>query len=718
MKSDINDTSEARKAMSYIQHLSQYHPKPYPILPGDFHVSPRGSDDADGSAAHPFATIQRAIQAVRAVKAQKRGVTVCVHAGEYPTPGLCLTQEDSGSADCPITYRAYGDGEVVLDGGVTLSPGDFRPVSGEAKERLHSDARELVVEIDLKRLGLTEADWGPVYPIGAFGTEKKYDAHQSGENCELFVNGQRMTLARYPSEGFLRLAAVADVGDCFEFPEQNYDLSWHERRNHFGGKYIMDKETTARLKSWKSLAGVWAYGYFYHDWADSSTPVTRFDLEHRAFFPAYVCRYGARKDALYRFFNVLDELDQPGEWYLDRDSGMLYLYPPEPLEGARVELTISRRSVIHAENVKHLTFEGFTIRGTRGDAVTIRGDDNTLRRLTVYGVMGNAAEVSGYRNLVTECHIAHTGRGGIHLSGGDRDSLTPGENRADNNLIHDWGEVYMMYNPAVRLDGVGNVCSHNEIHSAPHSAVFYYGNDHVVEYNVIHDVVLHSSDAGAIYSGQDWAGQGCVVRYNCLYNVGAGDFRPDGIYFDDMLSGQSAYGNLVINVKKNGFLIGGGRDNSVTNNVVVGCGTGIKYDDRGRDAFVGNGWARAAVIDYETGSMWQRLRKAPYRSDVWAARYPALARISLDFSDPDNRDFPVNPANSVVKNNIVIDAEASLGVIRPDVARYSDISQNAVFDSEEAAGFIPGEYILREDAPALRDAPGFQNLPIGKMGRY
>ena len=704
--------------MSFVDHLSRYNPAPYPILPGDFYVSPAGRDDADGSFEHPFATVERAVQAVRAVKHDRRGVTVCVRAGEYHTGGIVLGEADSGSADCPIAYRAYGDGEVVLSGGVRLDPGDFMPVSGEARERLHGEARDRVVVVDLKRCGLTPDDWGPVYPIGAFGTEKKYDAHEPGENCELFVNGRRMTLARYPSDGFLRLAAVADVGDCFEFPEQNYDYSWHDRRNHAGGKYIMDKATTARLRTWKSLAGVWAYGYFYHDWADSSTPVDHFDLDHRAFFPAYVSRYGARKDALYRFFNVLDELDQPGEWYLDRAEGLLYLYPPEPLDGARVELTITQRSVIQAENVNHMTFEGFTVKGTRGDAVTLRGDDNTLRRLTVTGVIGNAVEVEGYRNLVTECDISHTGRGGIHLTGGDRQTLTPGENRADNNLIHDWAEVYMMYAPAVRLDGVGNVCSHNEIHNAPHSAIFYYGNDHVVEYNAIHDVVLHSSDAGAIYSGQDWAGQGCVVRYNALWNVGGGEFMPDGIYFDDMLSGQSAYGNLVINVKKNGFLIGGGRDNTICNNIVVNCGTGIKYDDRGRDAFVGDGWARAAVIDYETGSMWRRLRQAPYRSDIWAARYPALARVSLDFSDPDNPDFPVNPANSAVKNNIVVDADATLGVIRPDVARFSDVSSNAVFQSEEAAGFIPGEYILSDDAPALKAAPEFKNLPIGKMGRY
>jgi len=704
--------------MSFTDHLSRYAPKPYPVVDGDFHVAPQGSDDADGSAGHPFATVERAVRAVRAVRDQRRGVTVCVHAGEYMTPGIRLTEADSGSEGCPIVYRAYGDGEVVLNGGVTLKSADFEPVTGAARERLRGEARDRVVQIDLTRYGLTEADWGPLFPIGMFGTEKKYDAWQPGENCELFVNGRRMTLARYPGEGFLRLAAVADVGDCYEFPEQNYDESWKERRNHRGGRYIMDKETTARLRGWRALDGIWAYGYFYHDWADSSTPIARFDLEHRSFFPEYVSRYGARRDALYFFYNVLDELDTPGEWYLDRASGLLFLYPPVPLEDARIEMTITRNSVISAENVSHVTFEGFTLKGTRGDALTITGSCNTMRRLTVYGVMGNAIVAKGWRNLVTECDVSHTGRGGICLSGGDRASLTPGENRADNNLIHDWAEVYMVYSPAVRLDGVGNVCSHNEIYNAPHSAVFYYGNDHLVEYNVIHDVVLHSSDAGAIYSGQDWAGQGCVVRYNCLYNVGGGEFRPDGIYFDDMLSGQTAYGNLVVGAKKNGLLIGGGRDNRICNNIVANCGTGIKYDDRGRDAFIGNGWAAAAVKSYETGSMWKRLRQAPYRSAVWAERYPALARISLDFDDPDNPDFPVNPANSEVKNNIVIEAGSEASVIRPDVRRFSEVSENAVFASEEEAGFVSGEYILRPDAPALKAAPGFKNLPLDKMGRY
>ena len=702
----------------FTDRLSVYHPKPYKVVEGDFHVAMGGSDDGDGSAAHPFATIERAVEAVRQVKGQRNGVTVCVHAGEYPTRGIRLTGEDSGSPLCPIVYRAYGDGEVVLTGGTTLRAEDFAPVPEAVRERLHGPARETAVMIDLTRYALTKEDWGPVYPIGAFGTEDKYDDHARGENCELFVNGERMRLASYPAEGFLRLDAVADVGDCWEFPEQNYYLDWKERRNHRGGTYLMDRETAKRAAGWKSHDGIWVYGYFYHDWADSSSPIERFDLEHRTFFPKYVSRYGAKKGGLYRFVNVLDEMSEPGQWYLDRDRGILYLCPPGSLNGAKIEMTISQQSVIRAENVENVTFEGFTIKGTRADAVTVSGNGNTLRLLTIYGVMGNAVAVKGYRNLVSECEISRTGRGGVILSGGDRGTLTPGENRADNNRIHDWAQVYMTYNPAVRLEGVGNVCSHNEIFNSPHAAVIYSGNDHVVEYNVIYRVVLHSSDAGAVYAGQDWTHQGCAVRYNCLYDVGQGEFTPDGIYFDDMLSGQTAYGNLIVGVKKNGLLIGGGRDNRIENNLVAHCGTGIKYDDRGRDAFVGDGWAKAAVKSYETGSMWKRLRQAPYQSAVWAARYPALARISVDFSRPDDSDFPVNPAGSTVKNNIIIDRDGRLGAIRPDVVRYSEVSQNAVYATEEEAGLIAGEYVLGEDAPARRDAPGFVDLPLEKMGRY
>ncbi len=704
--------------MSFKDRLSKYTEKPIEIINGDFYVSVNGSDEADGSYEHPFATIERAARAVREVRQERNGVTVCVHAGEYHMRGLHLTREDSGSASCPIVYRAYGDGEVILNGGVTLRTEDFEPIPDSVRDRLHGEAREKTVMIDLKKYGLTKADWGRLHPIGAFGTEEKYDSYVSGANCELFFNGRRMTLSRYPSRDFMLLDAVFSVGDVWEFPEQNYFLSWNDRRNHDGGAYILDKQTTERLKTWKSLENIWVYGYFYHDWADSSSPVKAFDLNQRMFCPEYVARYGAKKGAQFYFYNVLDELDMPGEWYLDRDEGFLYFYPPNDLNRSTVEMSITRDSIIHLENVEHVAFDGFTLKGTRADAVSFEGNDCTFRRLKISGVMGNGIVGTGYRNQVLECDISHVGKGGIWLTGGDRATLTPGRNVADNNLVHDWAEVFLTYFGGVRLDGVGNVCSHNEMYNAPHAAVLYYGNDHVIEYNHIHDVVLHSSDAGAIYSGQDWAGQGCVVRYNCLYNVGGGNFYPDGIYFDDMLSGQTAYGNLLIGARKNGFLIGGGRDIKVYNNIIVGSSWGIQYDDRGRDGFLNNGWAVKAVESYEDGNMWKRLREVPYQSEIWAERYPLLARVSHDFSDPHNPDFAPNPAYSHVHNNLVIGQSGSVGDFFRDVPRYSLIEKNAAFHSEEAAGMQPGEYVVPDHSAARNALPEFQNLPMEKMGRY
>ena len=230
--------------------------------------------------------------------------------------------------------------------------------------------------------------------------------------------------------------------------------------------------------------------------------------------------------------------------------------------------------------------------------------------------------------------------------------------------------------------------------------------------------MLNSSDAGAVYSGQDWADYGTVLRYNCLYNIGGANFHPDGIYFDDMLSGQTAYGNLLIDVKKNGFLIGGGRDIHVYNNIIVNAGWGITYDNRGRDGFLNNGWAVQSVDNYETGSMWVRLRKSPYQSEIWAKKYPSLARLSHDFSNPDHPDFGPNPSYGYVHDNLVIDMNRSVGRFFKGVPTYSRIENNFAYASEEEAGMNRDEFIVYDGSAVKRDMPSFENLPIEKMGRY
>ena len=684
----------------------------------DFYVATNGSDEAAGTRAAPFATLERAQSAARThrVAGRRATCTVRVFPGEYRISGLVLDSRDSNTV-----FSGYGDGEVVLNGGMSLDPAHFTPLAEAERDRLRGDARDAVVKVDLRRYGLGPADWGALYAVGAYHTAARYDGDTTGVSCELFFNNRRMTLARYPNGNeFLRIAAVLDVGDVAEFPEQNYFRDWKDRRNHRGGTYIMDRDTNSRVAGWRSLDNIWMFGYFYHDWADSSTPVDSFDTRVRVVKPKYVSNYACRAGAPYYFYNVFEELDEPGEWYLDRESGVLYLYPTDELESAQIDLSLTTREIIRAEGIEGLVVEGFTLKGTRADAISIAGHRNVVRDCRVINVAGNAVVIEGTGNVVAGCEISRTGRGGIRLTGGDRITLAAGNNVAEDNLIHDWSEVYLTYQPAVRLDGVGNVCRHNEIYNSPHMAINYYGNDHLIEYNLVHDVVLQSNDAGAIYSGQDWTAQGTVIRYNCLYDIGGPGFHPQGIYWDDALSGQVAYGNVLVNVARWAFQIGGGRDIVVRNNLIINAlECAVAFDERARDGFVRDGWYRAGVVTKE-GSMWQRLYAMPYQSETWSARYPSLARIRDDFSEPDHPDFGVNPSYAVVTGNIVVDANASVGRFAPSVTRYGTVDDNAAYGLADDPGFedaAAGNYRFRPDAAALTRLRGWEPIPFESIGR-
>ena len=146
--------------------LSHYTEKAVSLQVGDFYIAPDGSDDNDGALERPFASFERAMRAARERTAQGLRTTVCVKAGEYHVRGLVFRAEDSGT-----TYRAYGDGRSDAQWwpGARRSA-QFRPVSGSVRERLHGTAKDAVVELNLRELGLRPADWGPVYAVGAYAT--------------------------------------------------------------------------------------------------------------------------------------------------------------------------------------------------------------------------------------------------------------------------------------------------------------------------------------------------------------------------------------------------------------------------------------------------------------------------------------------------------------------------------------------------------------------
>ena len=394
------------------------------------------------------------------------------------------------------------------------------------------------------------------------------------------------------------------------------------------------------------------------------------------------------------------------------------MWEPENKDNAEIILSLSLNPVIISE-ADYITFDGLTVKGTRSDGVVITGNNNTVQNCLIKNVAGNALVMNGSNNLAYNNEITRTGKGGIIISGGDTETLTPGNSKADNNYIHDWSEIYQTYQPAVTLEGVGNICSHNEMVNSPHEAITYKGNNHIIEYNLIHDVCLLSDDAGAIYSGRSWVWYGNAVRYSCIYNVGSENHRPDGIYLDDAVSGHQIYGNLLINIPSNSIHVGGGRDNVITNNIIVNPGNNaLRFDDRAREGALENGWFTHAYVD--SGDMWEALYNSPWQSETWQNEFPEYKNSTDDISKSDSPDYIPNPA-STFKNNIIINKNMEYGEIYNSVWQFSDIRGNAIYNVGKCDDIFVdpdnGDYNIKDIDEIRKDAPDFKEIPLDMIGR-
>ena len=198
-----------------------------------------------------------------------------------------------------------------------------------------------------------------------------------------------------------------------------------------------------------------------------------------------------------------------------------------------------------------------------------------------------------------------------------------------------------------------NLAAHNELYNSPHTAMFFSGNNHIIELNLIRDVCLDTDDAGAIYNGRSWCtAYGTVIRNNVLLDIGRDGHTPCGVYLDDGLSGISVLNNLLVNVPDAAIAVSG-RDLQIKGNVIVNAGRKpVGYDERTRESAMGtSSWYFHAV---ENGPQWQNLFDSPYQTEIWKAAFPRLAAVTHDFGDMDNPSFAANPALSEVTDNVFV----------------------------------------------------------------
>ena len=650
----------------------------------ELYVAPDGNDAAPGTRRKPFQTLERARAAAREFVG-RRAVSVRLAAGVYALERtLEFTAADSGAARRPVVWRAAPGAEVRLSGGREVT--GWRPVADEAiLRRLAPAARGRVWQADLQALGIRA--YGQVENTGQrhFDRAASINARRPARDggLELFFNDRPMTLARWPNRGFVKIAGLAASAA---------DSAPGRGRCRTGELVYRG----ARPRRWRDENDIWLHGYWFHDWSDERQKVAGIDLERRVISlaaPHHV--YGYRAGQWFYALNLLAELDQPGEWYLDRATGKLYFWPPSPLAEGRAVVSVLDTLATFTE-VSHLAWEGLILEAARGTAVAIRGGTGLrlggciLRNLGGWGV-----KVEGGRDhRVAGCDLYGLGNGGILLAGGDRRTLAPAGHRAVNNHIHHFSRWNRTYQPALALVGVGNRAVRNLVHDAPHMAVFFSGKDHLIEGNEIRAVCLESNDAGSIYAGRDWTMRGTVIRGNCLRDIrGFRERYAVGVYLDDMFCGTVIAGNIFYRVARAVF-IGGGRDNLVENNLLVDCRPALHIDDRGL------GWAKS-----ETHR--ERLRAAPYRSATWRRRYPQLAAI-LD------RD-PAAPGGNLIRRNVCFRGEWLENHVdrRPEgfVFRANLTGCDPRFRAPP-----PESFALRADSPAR--AIGFRPIPRERIGLY
>ena len=634
------------------------------------YVSPDGNDAHAGTLDKPLQTMEGARKAVREARMANPGkkVTVLFKDGIYPVnQQVRLTAEDSGSEKAPVIYKAMKGETPIFTGGKALTQWT-KPKDAPELERLSSSVRDKIYVTDLIAAGITD-----------FG-----DPTNAGKRPELICNAQLQMLARWPNEGFVQAGKVK--GETV-LPETYIKVH--------GTKEGVFEYIDAYQDRWAQEDDIRLGGYWYWDWSDQFQKVSQWDAPARTVHLGEPYHGYGYKDSL-RYFglNLFCEIDRPGEWYLNRSTGKLYWYPPEGVDPQKTEVTLTCLSdpyMLELKDCAYITIEGFTFREGRGSAIHIAGGMNNLLsdcRIERFGRDG-VHIYGGMRHGVTGCYLSSFGHGGFKIAGGDRKTLTPCDHFVEHTIVENFSLFQRTYEPAIHLDGCGMRIANNRFHNSSSSAMRLEGNDFVIEYNEVSQVVNESDDQGGIDIFYNPSYRGIIIRYNHWSDISGGTLHgAAGIRFDDMISGMLVYGNLFERcgaVHFGGVQIHGGKDNRIENNVFYECPFAVTFSP----------WSEKRWLESLDSEV---IRKKIYsdvdiNSAIYQQKYPEL------------KDIRINANVNSITDNLMISCPQMFRGLRNDQIVRNNTELEANGQSIES--FCTKEILSKY---------GLQPIPVEKIG--
>ena len=565
----------------------------------DLYVSPSGNDSNPGTTSSPFATITGAQNAIRLLKGSTGlptgGINVWLAAGTYnQSASIQFEAADSGSAACPIVYSAEPGQQVFVTGGLTLNPSGFTLVTSASPvwARLSQGAQGNLYSYNLAAQGITN-----------YGTLKNggYIVNTVAA-MELFCGGRPMTLGRWPAaeQGF---TATVSAPSSTQITYSGTEPS-----------------------RWTQAQDVWLHGFWGSTFADYQVDVASVNTATKTItFTSAPAQYGTAAGRPFYAYNLLEEITGPGEYYIDRVAGILYVWPPTPVSGILAQVSMTECSLVRFDAAAYITLQDITFEVARGPLLMINAGNNiTAERCRFRNCGEYAVQILGTANGLDQCEIVDCGEDGVRIAGGVRSSLTSGGNFVTNCRIHQAARINWGDHPGINFyDGCGNLAANNLIDEIPHEAILLAGNNHTIQNNEIRHVCLLTSDAGAIYSGRDWGYRGNTIESNFLHDVVSSQpgNGANGVYLDDLMSSATITGNVFYNVAGGAIFCGGGRDNQMTNNIMAQCGMAHYNGDYARNSITN--------IPGDSFNLLQRLAAEgiQYQQAPWSTAYPTCAAI-------------------------------------------------------------------------------------------
>ena len=552
-------------------------------------VSTKGSDKlGDGTQARPYATLNRAIKDLNVQKNR-----IIIEEGTYVAPQPIIINK-IGFDKSHIEIE--GKGKVEFIGAKRVSATKLEKINDKTfLSKFRNPEISTLYKLDLKNLGIT--DYGKLRRRGfaCASFPMQMEAFYSASN--------ELHLAKYPNIGKLHIGKIIDAGYA---PSENKNPTPEEKKRL--PKFISDNEIAPY---WCNNDDIWLSGILSYGWCDDHQKIKHIDPTTKEIELSAPHCYGVmsshpdyatiKQDISvrgYYIYNVLEEIDVPYEYYIDRKQGVFYIsLPIEPKSDDYFDFTITENPLLQIFNSKNILIKNIIFSSGRGNGIEILDSQKIdIENCTFknFGLKGAIAKLSDKKTIPTtltkyrfaKCSFYENGAGGIDIDGGNRKTLAPARNRVEDCYFSNNCRIKKNYASSVNINGVATSVSHCEFRNSDHQHISFMGNDHTIENSLFFDGCKNTSDMGAIYTGRNPSNKGTQIRNNFFSNIQAKDkdSKVCSIYIDDGSGGMKIYKNIFCKATTSGasdlygaIFLHGGHDNIMDKNVFIECEASVGH---------------------------------------------------------------------------------------------------------------------------------------------